>query len=152
VNYHLERHGLIELVEERRKANVNDRMMRAAATSYVISPAALAAVRPDPSRSADRLSARWLLAVAARLVRDVAELVTGTAKARRRIATFAIDGEVRLGGRPARLRRGAGERRLHPCVRAPRRDGRRRTRAPRRRPPHDAHRHQGGSRHHGGLT
>jgi hypothetical protein len=114
VNYHLERHGLIELVEERRKANVNDRMMRAAATSYVISPAALAAVRPDPFRSADRLSARWLLAVAARLVRDVAELVTGTAKARRRIATFAIDGEVRLGGRPARLRRGAGERRLHP--------------------------------------
>jgi hypothetical protein len=96
MNYHLERHGLIELVEERRRGNVNDRVMRAAATSYVISPAALAAVQPDPSRSPDRLSARWLLAVAARLVRDVAELVTGAARARRRIATFAIDGEVRF--------------------------------------------------------
>src|SRR5499433_1922811 len=51
VNYHLrelEAHGLVELVEERRKGNVTERMMRATAASYVISPAALAAVRPDP--------------------------------------------------------------------------------------------------------
>ncbi|GLY71783.1 ArsR/SmtB family transcription factor [Actinoallomurus iriomotensis] len=99
VNYHLkalERHGLVELVEERRKGNVNERLMRATATSYVISPAALAAVQPDPARSPDQLSARWLLAVAARLVRDVGELITGAAKARKRVATFAIDGEVRF--------------------------------------------------------
>jgi DNA-binding transcriptional ArsR family regulator len=99
VNYHLktlERHGLVELVEERRKGNVNERMMRATASSYVISPAALAAVQPDPSRSPDQLSARWLLALAARLVRDVGELITGAAKARKRVATFAIDGEVRF--------------------------------------------------------
>jgi DNA-binding transcriptional ArsR family regulator len=64
VNYHLkalERHGLVELVEERRKGNVNERLMRATATSYVISPAALGAVQPDPARSPDQLSARWLL-------------------------------------------------------------------------------------------
>ena len=51
VNYHLralERHGLVELVEERRKGNVTERMLRATAASYVISPAALAAVAPDP--------------------------------------------------------------------------------------------------------
>jgi DNA-binding transcriptional ArsR family regulator len=99
VNYHLktlERHGLVELVEERRKGNVNERMMRATATSYVISPSALGAVQPDPSRSPDQLSARWLLALAARLVRDVGELITGAAKARKRVATFAIDGEVRF--------------------------------------------------------
>src|SRR5713226_6679436 len=74
VNYHLralERHGLVELVEERRKGNVTERVLRATAGSYVISPLALAAVQPDPSRAPDRLSARWLLAVAARLVRDV---------------------------------------------------------------------------------
>src|ERR671928_1337561 len=60
VNYHLrelERHGLVELVEERRKGNVNERLMRATAASYVISPAALAPVAPDPSRSPDRRSA-----------------------------------------------------------------------------------------------
>jgi hypothetical protein len=62
----------------------------------VISPAALAAVAPDPARAPDQLSARWLLAVAARLVRDVGDLIVGAAKARRRVATFAIDAEVRF--------------------------------------------------------
>jgi DNA-binding transcriptional ArsR family regulator len=99
VNYHLrtlENHGLVELVEERRKGNVTERMMRATASSYVISPAALAAVQPDPAEAPDRLSARWLLAVAGRLVRDVGILITGAAKAKQRVATFALDGEVRF--------------------------------------------------------
>jgi DNA-binding transcriptional ArsR family regulator len=99
VNYHLktlEQHGLVELVEERRKGNVTERVMRATAASYVISPTALAAVQPDPARSPDRLSARWLLAVAARLVRDVGTLITGAGQARKRVATFALDGEVRF--------------------------------------------------------
>jgi DNA-binding transcriptional ArsR family regulator len=99
VNYHLrelERHGLLDLVEERRKGNVTERLMRATAASYVISPAALAAVQPDPERSPDHLSARWLLAVAARLVRDVGALITGGARSRKKVATFALDGRVRF--------------------------------------------------------
>jgi DNA-binding transcriptional ArsR family regulator len=99
VNYHLrelERHGLVELVEERRKGNMTERVLRATAASYVISPAALAAVAPDPARAPDRLSARWLLALAARLVRDVGALVTGATRANKPVATFAIDGEVRF--------------------------------------------------------
>ncbi|MFD9736576.1 ArsR/SmtB family transcription factor [Umezawaea sp. NPDC059074] len=99
VNYHLralERHGLVELVEERRKGNVTERVLRATAASYVISPNALAAVEPDPGRSPDPLSARWLLAVAARLVRDVGDLITGAGKARKEVATFALDGEIRF--------------------------------------------------------
>ncbi|MBO0874591.1 MAG: helix-turn-helix transcriptional regulator [Pseudonocardia sp.] len=99
VNYHLralERHGLVELVEERRKGNVTERMMRATAASYVISPVALGAVQPDPARAPDRLSARWLLALAARLVRDVGELITASAEAGKRAPTFALDGEVRF--------------------------------------------------------
>ncbi|MDT0528256.1 helix-turn-helix domain-containing protein [Micromonospora sp. DSM 115977] len=99
VNYHLralEQHGLVELVEERRKGNVTERVMRATAASYVISPAALSAVRPDPAQSPDRLSARWLLALAARLVQDVGALVTGAERAKQRVATFAVDGTVRF--------------------------------------------------------
>ncbi|WP_433500425.1 ArsR/SmtB family transcription factor [Sphaerimonospora sp. CA-214678] len=99
VNYHLktlERHGLVELVEERRKGNVTERVMRATAASFVISPAALAAVAPDPARAPDQLSARWLLALAAQLVRDVGTLISGAARARRKTATFAIDGQVRF--------------------------------------------------------
>jgi DNA-binding transcriptional ArsR family regulator len=99
VNYHLralEKHGLVELVEERKKGNVTERVLRATASSFVISPSALAAVAPDPSRSPDRLSASWLLALASRLVRDVGALITGAAKAGKPLATFAIDGEVRF--------------------------------------------------------
>ncbi len=99
VNYHLkalERHGLIELVEERRKGNVTERIMQATAASYVISPAASAAVAPDPGRAPDQLSARWLLALAARLVQEVGTLLTGAAAARRPLATFAIDSEIRF--------------------------------------------------------
>ncbi|MDX2706460.1 helix-turn-helix domain-containing protein [Streptomyces sp. PA03-6a] len=99
VNYHLrtlEAHGLVELAGERRKGNVTERLMRATAASYVISPLALAAVQPDPGRFRDQLSARWLLAVAARLVRDVGTLITGAARARKRLATYALDGEVRF--------------------------------------------------------
>lgn len=99
VNYHLralERHGLVELVEERRKGNVNERLLQATARSYVISPAALSAVAPDPDRAPDRLSARWLLALAARLVRDVGSLIAGATKAGQPLATFALDSEVRF--------------------------------------------------------
>jgi DNA-binding transcriptional ArsR family regulator len=105
VNYHLrtlEAHGLVELAGERRKGNVTERLMRATAASYVISPLALAAVQPDPGRFRDQLSARWLLAVAARLVRDVGTLITGAARARKRLATYALDGEVRFASAAAR--------------------------------------------------
>lgn len=106
VNYHLkelERHGLVELVEERRKGNVTERVYRATAASYVISPSALAAVSPDPSRSPDQLSARWLLALGARLVQEVGALLTGASRARRRVATFGIDAEVRFASAADRM-------------------------------------------------
>ncbi|MEV8633617.1 helix-turn-helix domain-containing protein [Streptosporangium sp. NPDC051023] len=99
VNYHLhtlERHGLIELVEERRKGNVTERLLQATAASYVISPLALATVQPDPARAPDGLSARWLLAVAARLVREVGELIGGAAQARKHLSTLTIDGRIRF--------------------------------------------------------
>jgi DNA-binding transcriptional ArsR family regulator len=99
VNYHLrtlEEHGLIELAEERKKGNVVERVMRATARSYVITPAALSAVRPDPARSPDRLSAAWLLALAGRLVQDIGELITASARQSKPLATFALDGEIRF--------------------------------------------------------
>jgi DNA-binding transcriptional ArsR family regulator len=99
INYHLrtlEHHGLVRLVEERRKGNVTERLLQATAASYVISPAALAAVAPDPGRAPDRLSARWLLALAARLVRDVGTLITGADRAQQRVATYAVDAEIRF--------------------------------------------------------
>jgi DNA-binding transcriptional ArsR family regulator len=97
VNYHLkalERHGLVELVEERRKGNVTERVLQATAASYLISPVALASVAPDPHRFSDRFSAFWLLALAGRMVQEVGKLIAGAASAKQKLATFAIDGEI----------------------------------------------------------
>jgi DNA-binding transcriptional ArsR family regulator len=64
VNYHLkalERHGLVELVEERRKGNVTERVLRATAASYLISPAPWRRWRRTRgvSRTASRPSGCW---------------------------------------------------------------------------------------------
>ncbi|GAB2551330.1 ArsR/SmtB family transcription factor [Nocardia heshunensis] len=99
VNYHLkelERYGLVELEAERRKGNVTERVFRATAASYVISPGVLGAVTPDPAKSPDQLSARWLLALGSRLVQEVGTLLTGAARAQRRVATFGMDAQVRF--------------------------------------------------------
>ena len=79
LNYHLrtlERHHLIELVEERKKGNVTERILRAVATSFVISPLALATVSPTQPGPRPTLR-RWLPGPRPRLVRDVGELIGG---------------------------------------------------------------------------
>lgn len=99
VNHHLralEAHGLVELVEERRKGNMTERVMRAVAGAFVVAPPAWSLLAPDPARMPDRLSAHWLLALGARLVREVGTLVSGAERAGQRVATFAVDGEIRF--------------------------------------------------------
>jgi DNA-binding transcriptional ArsR family regulator len=99
VNYHLralESHGLVELAEERKRGGITERVLRATAASYVISPAALGAAAADPERSADRLSARYLVALASRVVREVGRLVHLADATGKRLPTMAIDTEIRF--------------------------------------------------------
>lgn len=96
-NYHLralEANGLVELVEERRVRNTTERVMRATASSYVISPAALSAVAPNPDRAPDQLSARWLLALAGRMVQELGVLIVRARAAKQPLASFGIDTEI----------------------------------------------------------
>lgn len=98
VNYHvraLEAHGLIRLIEERPRRGLMERVMIANARSYVLSPAVLGDSAADPS-STDRLSAQYLVAVAARLVREVGDLTRRSAAARKSLATLTIDTEIRF--------------------------------------------------------
>ncbi|MCP4223691.1 MAG: helix-turn-helix transcriptional regulator, partial [Actinomycetia bacterium] len=70
VNYHLrvlEEHGLVNLVEERPRRGLTERVVVASARSYVLSPVLLGDRAADPART-DRLSTRYLIAVAARMV------------------------------------------------------------------------------------
>jgi DNA-binding transcriptional ArsR family regulator len=94
VNYHLralEEHQLVEPVEERVWGGIKERMMIASAASYVVSPAALGLLGADPARSNDRLSASYLIALAARVVREVGALWRSARQVDKRLATLSID-------------------------------------------------------------
>jgi DNA-binding transcriptional ArsR family regulator len=99
VNYHLralEAHGLVRVAETRRWGGLTERLLVASAASYMVSPLAMGAAAADPERRADRLSASYLIALAARIVREVAGLVRGSEDADKRLATLSIDTEIRF--------------------------------------------------------
>jgi DNA-binding transcriptional ArsR family regulator len=99
VNYHLrslEDYGLVRISEERLWGGLTERVMVASAASYVVSPAALGPVAADPERGTDRLSASYLVALGARIVREVSTLTRRAREARKALATLAIDTEVRF--------------------------------------------------------
>lgn len=99
VNYHLrvlEQEGLVELVEERKKGNCLERVVRAAARSFVISPEALGALGETPEAAQDRFSTAYLIAAAGRAIKDVAALDARARAERKRLATFTIDADIRF--------------------------------------------------------
>ena len=99
VNYHLralEAHQLVSVAEERQWGGLTERLLVASAASYVVSPGALGPVAADPSRTNDRLSASYLIALAARVVREVGELCRAALKTKKRLATLSIDTVVRF--------------------------------------------------------
>lgn len=102
VNYHLrtlEEARLIELSEERRRGNCTERVMRPVAREYVLDSAALGSLGTPPARerrTGDRFSATYLIAVAARAIRELADLMERSARQRRRLATATVETEVRL--------------------------------------------------------
>jgi DNA-binding transcriptional ArsR family regulator len=99
VNYHLralEHHKLVEPAEERRWGGLTERLMVATAASYVVSPAALGAIGADPARNRDRLSASYLIALAARIVREVSDLWSRARASDKRLATLSIDTVIRF--------------------------------------------------------
>jgi DNA-binding transcriptional ArsR family regulator len=94
VNYHLralESHGLVAVAEERMHGGLTERLLGATAASYVVSPAALGSSAPDPARVGDRLSARYLVALAARIVREVGAMAREAEAEDRRLPTMAVD-------------------------------------------------------------
>jgi len=99
VNYHLrelEQQGLIEFVEERRKGNCVERIVRASARSYLIDPGVLRSLAADPERIPDKLSSAYLAATAARIIRDLAVLRARADAAGKKLPTFTLATEVRF--------------------------------------------------------
>ena len=99
VNYHLrtlESHGLVRAAGTRRWGGLTERLLVASATSYMVSPEVLGPVAADPGRQADGLSASYLVALAARVVREVGGLLRRSRELDKRLPTLSIDAEVRF--------------------------------------------------------
>ena len=99
VNYHLrtlEAHGLVRQAEQRKWGGLTERQMVATASSYVVSPTALGPAAVNPDREMDRLSASYLVALGARIVREVSDLSRRAKDAAKSLATLAVDTEVRF--------------------------------------------------------
>ncbi len=99
INYHLrtlETAGLVELVEERRKGNCIERVVRAKARAFVISPEALGPLGLTAETVRDRFSAAYLVAAAGRAIRDVGALEARARKEKKRLTTLTLEADVRF--------------------------------------------------------
>jgi hypothetical protein len=99
VNYHLralEASSLVKVAEERHWGGLTERLLVSSAKSFVVSPEALGPVAADPARSKDRLAASYLIALGARIVREVGGLWRRARQAHKHLATLSIDAEIRF--------------------------------------------------------
>jgi DNA-binding transcriptional ArsR family regulator len=97
LNYHLrelEREGFLELVEERPRRGCTERMLKVTSRAFVVNPALLGALSENPEQARDQFSSAFLLATAARLIRDVAVLGHRAQAVEQRLATFTMDTEI----------------------------------------------------------
>lgn len=98
-NYHLnalQNHHLIKEAGQRKWGGITERLFVASAASYLVAPKALGMASTDPARTADRLSASYLIALAARVVQEVSDLVRRAKQADKHLATLSIDTEIRF--------------------------------------------------------
>jgi len=99
VNYHLralETHGLVRVAEERQWGGLTERLLVATAATYLVSPSAMGPVAADPDRAVDRLSASYLISLAARVVREVKALLGRSEQTSKRLPTLSVDTVIRF--------------------------------------------------------
>ena len=104
LNYHLrelEREGFLELIEERRKGNCMERVVRAAAREFLIAPPTPDRIAADPA-AADRFSAAYLASTAARMIRELASFCIRARRAGKRVATLTLETEIRFASAESR--------------------------------------------------
>lgn len=97
VNYHLrvlERAGLVEQVGTRQRRGLTERLVRATAAHYLVSPDAIAQLGGTTEEVTDRFSATYQVAVAARTIREVAALAALARESGKRLTTISLDTEI----------------------------------------------------------
>ncbi|MGE3342998.1 MAG: ArsR/SmtB family transcription factor [Vicinamibacterales bacterium] len=95
VNYHLrvlEKAGLIQEVGQRQRRGLKERLVRATATHFLVTPHTIGTTPV----TADAFSSTYQVAVAARTIREVAALSERARAAGQRLTTLTIDTEISL--------------------------------------------------------
>ena len=131
VGYHLkelEKHGLVELVEEKKIGNCVERIVRATGRAYLVSAEALGSLAGGAAEATDRFSAAYVVAVAARALTEVTRLRQAADEAKQRLATLTLETEIRFA---TAADRGAFAEELTPRDRPAHREVSRRNRRPR---------------------
>lgn len=92
------RQALLHLLQSNpnRQGNLSERIVRACASQYLISPEALGKLGLDSATQRDRFSSAFLISAAARIIRDIGILSLLAAKARKRLSTLTIETEIRF--------------------------------------------------------
>lgn len=87
---------LVELVAEKTRGSVTERIYRRTGDSYALSSVVLGPLAVTPEQFQDRFSVAFQVALASRTIRELEELQRGAALAKKTLPTFAAETEVRF--------------------------------------------------------
>lgn len=99
VNYHvrqLARARLLARAGRRRRRRLYEQCYVATARGYALSPELLGKLAADPAQVADKLSAAYLVGLAAKMQTELGQVTELAAKAGKRLATLSINTELRF--------------------------------------------------------
>ena len=99
IGYHvraLERAGRVGRVAERAHGGLVERLGQGSAAGYVVAPQAPGPVAADAATVVDHFSTAYQLAVATRIIRDLAELRARTDRTKKAVPTLTLDTRVRV--------------------------------------------------------
>ncbi len=97
VNYHmrtLEDLGLLQQVATRQRKGCTERLLQTSSRTFLVGPTALGPVQVVTDRAQDRFSSAYLIATAARTVREVSILRRVADQSGKKLATVSVDAEI----------------------------------------------------------
>ena len=97
VNYHirsLEELGLVREVATRQRKGCTERLLQTRSRTFLVGPSALGPVQVVTDAQQDRFSSDYLMATAARTVREVSTLRKAADEAGKKLATLTLDTEI----------------------------------------------------------
>jgi len=99
VNYHvreLARARLLARAGRRRRRRLYEQCYVATARGYALSPELLGKLAADPAQVADKLSAAYLVGLAAKMQTELGQVTELAEKAGKRLATLSLNTEIRF--------------------------------------------------------